>query len=98
MVIAFEPEEEEALRRLYRQGKENGVQGLQLLTKQQALEREPNLNPHLYAALYAPTGAIISPWELTVALCDNAMENGAQCITGQTVCSIIKKPEGPFHG
>lgn len=96
MVIAFEPEEEEALRRLYRQGKENGVQGLQLLTKQQALEREPNLNPHLYAALYAPTGAIISPWELTVALCDNAMENGAQCITGQTVCSIIKKPEGHF--
>lgn len=96
LVAAYSPEERRQVEELYQRGLANGVEGLELLSRQQALEREPNLNPAVELALYAPTGAIVNPWELAVALCDNAVENGAQCLTGEKVTAITLQPGGGF--
>jgi len=37
---------------------------------------EPNISKEVVAALYAPTGGIVCPYEMTVALAENAFNNG----------------------
>ena len=39
-------------------GVKNGVPGLEILEGAEVLKREPNLNPNIVAALYAPTAGI----------------------------------------
>ena len=41
---------------------------------------EPDLSKEVYAALYAPTGGIVCPFELNLALAENACQNGAEFI------------------
>ena len=42
-----------------------------------SFEIEPNVSQNATCALWAPTGAIVCPYELTVAAVGNAMDNGA---------------------
>ena len=76
-VVAFGPEQEKTLRRLYENGTANGVPGLEILSGDEARELEPNLSPEITAALHAPSAAIVSPWEFALAMAENAVENGA---------------------
>jgi len=76
-VVAFGPEQEKTLRRLYENGTVNGVPGLEILSGDEAREMEPNLSPEITAALHAPSAAIVSPWEFALAMAENAVQNGA---------------------
>lgn len=77
-VVAFGPEQEKTLRRLYEKGMANGVPGLELLSGDEARALEPNLSPEITAALHAPSAAIVSPWEFALAMAENAVQNGAE--------------------
>ena len=90
LVVGFEHEREEVLA-LYERGVKNGVKGLRVIEKDELLALEPNVNPDLACALLAPTGAIVCPYELTIASIGNAMDNGASLMRGFCVCSIDKK-------
>lgn len=94
LVIATSEEEQETLRVLYERGLQNHVPGLALLSREDALQMEPNLNPALTGALYAPSAGIVSPWELCIALVENAVENGAHHYFGNEVCSIEPEDGG----
>lgn len=76
-VVAFGPEQEKTLRRLYENGTANGVPGLEILSGEKARALEPNLSPEITAALHAPSAAIVSPWEFALAMAENAVQNGA---------------------
>ena len=76
-VVAFGPEQEKTLRRLYENGAANGVPGLEILSGEKARALEPNLSPEITAALHAPSAAIVSPWEFALAMAENAVQNGA---------------------
>lgn len=76
-VVAFGPEQEKTLRRLYENGAVNGVPGLEILSGDEAREMEPNLSPEITDALHAPSAAIVSPWEFALAMAENAVQNGA---------------------
>lgn len=76
-VVAFGPEQEKKLRRLYENGTANGVPGLEILSGEKARALEPNLSPEITAALHAPSAAIVSPWEFALAMAENAVQNGA---------------------
>lgn len=78
LVIGFDEADREALQELLERGNRNGVEGLRLLEQAEVLAMEPNLSSAVTCALYAPTGAIICPYELTVAAIGNAMDNGAE--------------------
>jgi glycerol-3-phosphate dehydrogenase len=76
LVIAFNEEDERELGRLREKGEANGVPGLEIIPGGEVLHREPNLSRAVTAALWAPSGGITCPYELTVALMENAVVNG----------------------
>lgn len=84
----------ETLNKKYRQGKENGVPGLELLTRPQLLEREPMLGSGVSGGLYAPTAATVNPWQLGIAAFENAVDNGCTPLLNTPVLDIETAPEG----
>jgi glycerol-3-phosphate dehydrogenase len=42
------------------------------------LEKEPYVNPEVTAALYSPDAGNVIPYEYTVALAENAVDNGVE--------------------
>ena len=80
LVIGFNEQDLSHIRELYARGVANGVKDLLIIDKARLKELEPNVSDHAVGALYAPTGAIVCPYELTVALIGNAMDNGVQLI------------------
>ena len=94
LVIAFNDEEIETVNELYLRGKENGVKNLEIVDANRLREMEPNISPEVKAALYAPTGAIVCPYDLTVAAIGNAMDNGCELKTNFEVTSINATDKG----
>lgn len=93
LVVAFESERDE-VESLYKRGLKNGVKGLRIVEKAELFELEPNLNRKLSCALLAETGAIVCPYELTVAAVGNAMDNGAELRLGFKVTDIERTENG----
>ena len=77
LMTAFGPKAEAVLQKKLHTGMQNGVPGLQLLTKDEVLCMEPHLSPRVTAGLYAPGTGAVNPWELGIAAFENAAENGA---------------------
>lgn len=93
LVVGFDEEDRAVLEKLYARGLKNGVKGLRILDGNQVREMEPNLSEAITCALYAPTGAVISPYELAIAAIGNAMDNGASLLTEAEVKRIEKKED-----
>ena len=66
------------LKALYDRGVANGVPGLRILSKEEVHEMEPNLEDDICAALYAPSAGIVCPFNLNIALAENANVNGVE--------------------
>lgn len=94
LVIGFNEEDRVEIEHLYARGNTNGVKDLQILEKDKLNELEPNLSENVECALYAPTGAIICPYELTIAAVGNAMDNGVELKRNFEVKSIRKAEAG----
>ena len=76
LVIGFTDEDRATVQGLYERGTQNGVKGLCVLDSAELHAIEPNVSQNAICALYAPTGSIVCPYELTVAAIGNAMDNG----------------------
>lgn len=76
LVLCFDEADMPRLRELHQRGKKNHVQGLEILWSDALRKKEPALNENVYAALYAPSSAIICPFGMTIALAENARANG----------------------
>ena len=94
IVIGFTPEDRVTLEKLVEQGRQNDVEGVCLLEREQVLALEPNLNPEVSCALYAPTSGLTSPYELTFALADHAALNGVQFLLGREVVAVERTQDG----
>ena len=90
LVVCFEKSGIENLEKLKKQGIENGVPGLEILDADKVKKMEPNLSDNVEAALYAPTGGIVCPYEMTIALAENAFTNGVKFKLNTRVTSIVK--------
>ncbi len=66
------------LNELKLQGEKNGVKGLKILNSNELHKQEPLLSDDIKYALYAPTGGIISSYELAVAFAEEAVINGGK--------------------
>lgn len=93
LVIGFHDDDHHTLEELLQRGKENGVRGLEILEGNMLRALEPNLSETVICALYAPTGAIICPYELTIAAVGNAMDNGVELKRDFEVTKIAQKDE-----
>jgi glycerol-3-phosphate dehydrogenase len=93
LVVALEEEQLPKLHELLERGYINGVKGLAIIGHDEILSREPNINPKAIAALWAPTAGITCPWELTIALVENAVNNGVTLLLNAPVVAI-DAPDG----
>jgi len=94
LVIGFDNEDRDTLNELLKRGIKNGVDGLRIIEKQELKQIEPNLSNDVLCALYAPTGAIICPYDLTIAAIGNSMDNGAELRRNFAVESIDETSNG----
>ena len=76
LVVCTKDQDRSSLEGLLLQGRENGVEGLRILEKEELETMEPNLSEDVTCALYAPTGAICCPFQMTIAFAENAADNG----------------------
>ena len=88
LVVAFSKEELETLRELKARGEANGVEKLEIIDRERLVELEPNISKNALGALFAPTGGIVCPYELTIAAIGNAMDNGADLFLDFDVAKI----------
>lgn len=93
MVVCQSAEEMPVLEELKQRGLTNGVKDMRILSRTEALEMEPNLADSVYAALLVPSGGIVCPFGLNIALAENAAANGVAFRLETEVLSIEKLPE-----
>ena len=94
-VLAFSEEEMATVRKLFDRGNQNGVPGLRVLTGEEVRAMEPAISGEVVGALYAPSAAIVSPWEYCLALAETAVKNGVELRLSSPVTAIEKR-EGSF--
>lgn len=94
LVICLSKEDMPRLQELYDRGIKNGVEELQILYKEDVLKIEPNITDNVYAALYAPTGGIVCPFSLNIALAENAATNGIEFKFNTEAIDIEKIEDG----
>lgn len=94
LVLAFSDEESAHVQRLYERGVANGVPGLRVLSYAEAKAIEPNIADNVTCALYAPTAAVVNPWEYALALAETAVTNGVELRLEAQVESIARTDSG----
>ena len=94
LVVAFSEEDFKTINDLKARGEVNGVEGLEIIDQPRLREMEKNISDEAFGALYAPTGGIVCPYELTIAAIGNAMDNGAKLMTDFEVSAIEKTDDG----
>ena len=105
-VVALEDTQIEELEEQRKKGLQDGVPDLELiLDKEKIKKMEPNLTDETVGVLHAPSAGIVSPYELTYALAENAATNGVKFFRNQEVIKIrhqeyvftVKTREGEFQ-
>ncbi len=94
LVLCFTEEDKPALQALYDKGVQNGVEGMSIISGDEVRNMEPNIEDTVVAALYVPSGGIVCPFGMTIALAENACENGVEFRFLTEVEKIEKKTEG----
>ncbi len=94
LVLCFDAQDMDKLEKLLEKGKKNGVPGIRILSKKEIRGLEPNVTKDVAAALYAPTGGIVCPFGLTIAMAENACENGVKFRFDTEVLNIVHKEGG----
>jgi len=95
LVVAKKKEEIKGLQKLKQQGDTNGVDNLQIIDLNEVKRLEPNIEG--IAALYSPETAITSPYLLTIALAENALDKGVSFFLNTEVKSIIRLNNSHFR-
>lgn len=96
LVVALSEDDLPMLQTLYDRGVANGVPGLELLDAEQTHAKEPNLAPTIVGALWAPSAAIVNPWEYAIAMTEVAVRNGVELKLRAPVTAIRKTEAGTF--
>lgn len=89
LTCATNEEELKTIESFVSRAKENGVE-VKLLDKEETKKIEPFISEEVVGSLYAPSAGIINPFELCVALCENAIDNGVELLLNEEVVDISK--------
>ena len=92
LTVALYDEQLPLLKDLEKRSHENGVP-VQLLSAEEVKKMEPNINPCVKGALFAPTAGIIDVFNFVVHAVENAIDNGVQLFLNEEAISINKKDD-----
>lgn len=96
LVLGFSIEDEKKIRELYENGLKVGCEDLEILHGEEIRKVEPNISSEAKVALYCKSVGVASPYELVIALVENAIDNGVQ-LKLETEVLGIKKEHGKFN-
>lgn len=94
LILAFSEEDMAKLKELKFNGEMLGVKGLEILRREEVLSLENNVSEKILGALYAKTSGIVSPYEMVIALAENANVNGVEFKFNSEVINIEKICDG----
>lgn len=94
LIVCTKDQDRSGLDKLMEKGIANGVPGLRIVEREELIQMEPNLADDVTCALLAPTGGIVCPFHLTMALAENAADNGVEFRLNTEVTDIQKKDNG----
>ena len=93
-IIATSKKELSELYRLKENADKNGVPNTRIVNQQELSEIEDYFGPSVIAALFAPSGGVVCPYQLVIALCENASENGVEFFLNTEALDIQKTDFG----
>lgn len=96
LILCFAEEDMPHLKELYQQGIDNKIPDIKILNKEELHEMEPNISDEAVAAIYAPSGGIVCPFGMNIAMAENAYDNGVE-FRFNTEVRTIKKIEGGYE-
>jgi len=95
VVLAFDDEDEKTLEKLYENALKVGQSedDIEIIYGDQIKEIEPHVSDEAQAAFYCKSIGVTSPFEMTIALAENAVDNGVELKLESEVLNIEKKKE-----
>lgn len=96
LVLCFDEADRHKLIELLNRGEENGVNELRIIEGDEVRRFESEVSKEVAAALFAPTGGIVCPFGLNIALAENASDNGVE-FKFLTKVEDIGKTDGNFE-
>lgn len=102
LVLSFDDEGDEAVKKLYDRGINNGVDELSIISAEEVKKMEPNVSDEVRCALLAKTAGVVSPFELCIAAAEKAVDNGAEIeynfdtvsVEQKDGCAVLKASDG----
>ncbi len=98
LMVAFSAEGEEKLHAKAERGRGNGAPGMEIVDGEAARVLEPRLSPKVTKALTAPSTGVVSPFQLVLALAQNAQANGVRFRFNAQVVTIEHAPGAACAG
>lgn len=92
-VLSFSDEGMDTLKELLERGRINGVENLSIISGDEARQIEPNIKDTVKCALYAKDSALVSPYEMAIAMSENAYTNGVKFNFSEKVIDIKKNDD-----
>ncbi|MCG8477645.1 MAG: NAD(P)/FAD-dependent oxidoreductase [Spirochaetales bacterium] len=89
LIVAVGAEEQQSLYPLLERGTSNGVKGLEILTREQVLEMEPQLSPDVSGALSTPTAGVVDAFQGVLGAAENAATNGVEFLLNTEVRGTV---------
>lgn len=78
MILGFNEDDKKRLEELIDNGKKVGQNDFIWLDREALREKEPHINEKADFALFMPSIGVTSPYEMTIALIENAIQNGVE--------------------
>ncbi len=94
LVLCFEEQGLSMLKKLLEQGVTNGVKDIRIIDQNELRQLEPEVSDEAIAALYVPTGGIVCPFNLNIAMAENACVNGVEFRLNTEIKRIEKTDSG----
>ena len=89
VVVGFTDSDMQSLLKYKAIGEANGVPGLEIIDRQRLEKLDSSAGGEF--AMYSPTSGILNPFIYTVALAENAKQNGVEFYFGREVIGITRK-------
>lgn len=94
LTCAFDEGQRSTLRAMKEVGERRGVSGLELWDAERLRREEPNLSHAILEALYAPTAAVVNPYEACFMLAESAARGGVEFRFERSLSALVKEESG----
>lgn len=94
VLVGNTDEDMETLKRVLKQGEINGAQGLRLIDKEELHRLVPAVVGEF--AMFSPNSGIVDPFNYTIALAENAKQNGVDYFFDHEVTGIRVSEDGNY--